>query len=159
MTWSTSGKPTILSGYGITSSNFEDVLKRLSRSTIGSDRMFLESDTFFDTSSNYPPYNLERFQDESYRLTLAVAGFTRDELTVEVAEGYLTVSGKKPDTSSEEASDQFIHRGIAFRNFERKFKLMEYVEVESSTLDNGILSVTLRRILPDSLKARTIEIK
>lgn len=130
---------SLLSGT-ITSTNLPDLMKRLTRSTIGSDAWFASNDFVID---NYPPYNLERFLDNSYRLSFAVAGFAREDLTVTVKDNTLTIVGKREEEYA--ADDQFIHRGIGLRDFQRVFKLDRDVEVESSTLINGLLVIVLRR--------------
>ena len=136
-----------------TSTTLPDLMKRLSRTTIGSDSWFAPNDFAID---NYPPYNLERFHDDSYRLSFAVAGFTRDELTVTVKDKTLTISGSR--ANEPEGEDQFIHRGIGFRDFTRTFKLDRDVEVESSRLEIGLLVVVLRRRPVDEDDGVTIQI-
>ena len=131
---------SLLTAGTITSSSLPDLMKRLTRSTIGSDAWFA-SDNF--TIDNYPPYNLERFLDDSYRLSFAVAGFSREDLTITVKENTLIIQGTRVDQV--EAEDQFIHRGIGLRDFTRTFKLDRDVEVESSRLEHGLLVVVLRR--------------
>lgn len=125
------------------------------RSAIGFDRLFQMLDSGFDSDSGYPPYNIERTGENSYRITMAVAGFTPEELKVEAKESTLTVSGeKKPD----EKDRTFLHRGIAARNFERRFQLADYVEVKGADLKDGLLHIDLVRNLPERMKPRTIAI-
>lgn len=125
------------------------------RSAIGFDRLFQMMDSAVDSDNGYPPYNIERTGDNAYRITMAVAGFTPDELKVEAKESTLTVSGeKKPDA----AQRTYLHRGIAARNFERRFQLADYVEVVSAGFENGLLNVELQRNIPERMKPRQIAI-
>jgi molecular chaperone IbpA len=131
----------------------------LFRSTIGFDRMarLLESALDVeDVGTGYPPYNIEKSGDDAYRITLAVAGFTADEIDVQVKENALTVSGRKADTQSER---QYLHRGIAARDFRRVFQLTDYVKVVGASLDNGLLHVDLAREVPEEMKPRKVEIR
>ena len=133
----------------------------LYRSAVGFDRLanLLESasrTTGQDTG--YPPYNIETTGENAYRIEIAVAGFTPDELNIEVKENLLTVSGKK--TANDDAATQktYLHRGLAERDFERRFQLADYVVVTDANLSNGLLSIALKRELPEALKPRRIEI-
>lgn len=125
------------------------------RSAIGFDRLFQMLDSGFDSESGYPPYNIERTAENAYRITMAVAGFTSDELKVEAKESTLTVSGEK---KPEEKDRAFLHRGIAARNFERRFQLADYVEVVSANVENGLLNIELKRNIPERMKPRQISI-
>lgn len=126
----------------------------LYRSTIGFDRLASLLDATAEDVS-YPPYNIERVGDNQYRITMAVAGFTADEVKIEVKETALQVRGdKKPDT----AERQFLHRGIAQRSFERRFQLADYVEVSGADMKDGLLHIELKRNLPERMKPRTISI-
>ena len=131
---------SLLTAGTITSASLPDLMKRLTRSTIGSDAWFASDNFVID---NYPPYNLERFLDDSYRLSFAVAGFSREDLTITVKENNLIIQGTRAE--QDEGPDQFIHRGIGLRDFTRTFKLDRDVEVESSRLEHGLLIVVLRR--------------
>ncbi|HMN37502.1 MAG TPA: Hsp20 family protein [Hyphomicrobium sp.] len=125
------------------------------RSAIGFDRLFQMLDSGFDSDSGYPPYNIERTAENSYRITMAVAGFTPEELNVEAKESTLTVTGeKKPDDKER----TFLHRGIAARNFERRFQLADYVEVTAASFENGLLNIDLERKIPERMKPRQIAI-
>ena len=130
----------------------------LYRSTVGFDRLFdlVDSVTGFDQASpGYPPYNIERLGENEYRITMAVAGFGQDELRVDVKELALSVTGaKKPDDKER----RYLHRGIAARNFERRFQLADHVEVRGAGLQDGLLHVELVRNVPERLKPRTIAI-
>jgi molecular chaperone IbpA len=128
----------------------------LYRSTVGFDRLaqLLDSVGGFD-ADGYPPYNIERLGDNEYRITMAVAGFQRDELKVEAKESTLLVSGeKKPDDKER----SFLHRGIAARSFERRFQLADFVEVKGAEVKDGLLHIDLVRNLPERMKPRTIAI-
>lgn len=135
-------------------------LTPLFRSTVGFDRLhrMLESATRMDAASGgYPPYNIERTGEDSYRIVLAVAGFGEGDLSLEVEHGVLTVKGQIDD-KTEEGESTFLHRGIAGRAFERRFQLAEHIEVTGADLENGLLSIDLVREVPEALKPRTIEI-
>jgi molecular chaperone IbpA len=124
------------------------------RSTVGFDRLIdlLES----ASEQGYPPYNIERTDENNYRVTLAVAGFAEKDLTVDVKDRVLTVSGKREETDKPQTS--FLHQGIAGRAFERHFQLAEHVEVKAARLENGLLHVDLERIVPEEKKPRRIQI-
>lgn len=128
------------------------------RSAIGFDRLFqlLDQTTSFDADSTYPPYNIERTGDNAYRITLAVAGFSPEDLKIEVKEQTLTVSGgKSADTAD---AKTYLHRGIAARAFDRRFQLADHVDVTGAKFENGLLHVDLVRNVPESKKPRTIAI-
>ncbi len=128
------------------------------RSAIGFDRLFqmLDQASGFDSETTYPPYNIERTGENTYRISLAVAGFNNDELKVEVKEQTLTVSGEKNTIAKDERT--FLHRGIATRTFERRFQLADHVDVTGADLNNGLLHVDLVRNLPERLKPRSVSI-
>jgi molecular chaperone IbpA len=133
-------------------------LSPLYRSTVGFDRLaqLLDNVGSFEVPA-YPPYNIERVSDDEYRVTMAVAGFGQDDVTVEVKQNMLTVSGKKAEKT--EAKTEFLHQGIAQRAFERRFQLADYVQVVGAELDNGLLHVVLKREIPEAMKPRTIAVK
>ena len=124
------------------------------RSTVGFDRLIdlLES----ASEQGYPPYNIERTDEDNYRVTLAVAGFAEKDLAVDVKDRVLTVSGKREET--EKSGAALLHQGIAGRAFERSFQLAEHVEVKAARLENGLLHVDLERIVPEEKKPRRIQI-
>ena len=128
----------------------------LYRSVVGFDRLanLLET-AAADGAAGYPPYNIERTDENAYRIDIAVAGFRPEELNVEVKENLLTVIGRK--TANDEAKT-YLHRGLAERNFERRFQLADYVLVTDANLADGLLSISLKRELPEALKPRRIEI-
>lgn len=130
----------------------------LYRSTVGFDRLVSLLDAVSGVSGEvqtYPPYNIERIDDNAYRISMAVAGFGSDELKLEVKEGLLSVRGEKAEDIKERA---FLHRGIATRDFERRFQLADYVEVTGADLKDGMLHIDLKRELPEKMKPRTIAI-
>jgi molecular chaperone IbpA len=135
-------------------------LTPLYKSTVGFDHVasILEQLAAADTDNGYPPYNIERVDENNYRITMAVAGFSEDDLEIEVREGMLRISGTRSEKETDDSETVFLHRGIASRNFERRFRLAEYVEVRGAKLENGLLHIDLRRELPDAMKPRKIEI-
>ena len=136
-------------------------LTPLYKSTVGFDHMasILEQLASAETDNGYPPYNIERVDENHYRITMAVAGFSDGDLDIEVREGTLRIAGNKaPDAQQENTDTVYLHRGIASRNFERRFRLAEHVEVNGAKLENGLLHIDLRRELPDAMKPRKIEI-
>ena len=133
-------------------------LTPLYRSTVGFDRLanILDQVMSADVASNtYPPYNIEKTGEDAYRITIAVAGFSEDELSIEAREGQLVVSGRKGDS---EDKGNFLHRGIATRAFERRFQLADHVRATSAVTENGLLHVDLVREVPEALRPRRIEI-
>jgi molecular chaperone IbpA len=130
----------------------------LYRYVVGLDRLanLLEAASKAESASGYPPYNIETVGDNAYRIEIAVAGFKPDELSVDVKENVLTVAGRKV---AEDEAKRYLHRGLAERNFERRFQLADYVVVTDAALADGLLSVSLKRELPDQLKPRRVEIK
>lgn len=129
----------------------------LYRSVVGFDRLAAQLDAAAtqESAAGYPPYNIERTDENAYRVEIAVAGFRPDELTIEVKENLLTVTGRK---AANDDSRKFLHRGLAERNFERRFQLADYVLVTDANLADGLLSIDLKRELPEALKPRTIAI-
>jgi molecular chaperone IbpA len=128
----------------------------LYRSVVGFDRLAgLLDSAAADAGTGYPPYNIERTGDNEYRIEIAVAGFKPSELDIQVNESVLTVQGRKAANDGER---RFVHRGLAERNFDRRFQLAEYVVVTDANLADGLLSISLKRELPEALKPRRIEI-
>jgi len=128
----------------------------LYRSVVGFDRLAdLLDSAAADGAAGYPPYNIERTDENAYRVEIAVAGFRPEELAIEVKENLLTVTGRK---AANDEQRRFLHRGLAERNFERKFQLADYVVVTEANLADGLLSIALKRELPEALKPRRIEI-
>ncbi len=127
----------------------------LYRSTVGFDRLFSMLDSANSEAPSYPPYNIERTGENSYRITMAVAGFGEGDLSLEAKEHVLTIKGEKKD---EDEDRDILYRGIASRAFERRFQIAEYVRVEGAHLENGLLHIDLVRELPEAMKPRKIEI-
>ena len=135
-------------------------LAPLYRSTVGFDRLFslLDQVNGLDAAtSSYPPYNIERTDENAYRITVAVAGFTDSELSLEVKESTLTIRGEKQVKEGEKAGE-VLYQGIAARTFERRFQLADHVEVKGASLQDGLLHVDLKREIPEAMKPRRIPI-
>ena len=135
-------------------------LAPLYRSTVGFDRLFsmLDNVAGFDGATpGYPPYNIERTGENAYRISVAVAGFSDPELSIEVKEDTLTIRGEKQVKTDDDKS-QVLYQGIAARAFERVFQLAEHVEVKGASLENGLLHVDLVREVPEAKKPRQIAI-
>ena len=125
------------------------------RSTVGFDRMFdLINNEVPNVQDTYPPYDIERTGDESYRISVALAGFAPEHVTVTSRQNGLTITGKRND----DGTRNYIFHGISTRGFERHFGLADYVEVEGATFDNGLLHVDLVRRVPEAMKPRRIAI-
>lgn len=126
------------------------------RSTIGFDRLFdlLENSTLGQGSENYPPFDLIRIDDNRYRINLAVAGFSRDEIDITAQQNQLIVSGRKDDDDKVD----YIHRGIANRQFERRFGLADFIKVAEADLADGMLSIDLVREIPEAMRPRKVAI-
>ncbi|HSQ95078.1 MAG TPA: Hsp20 family protein [Croceibacterium sp.] len=125
------------------------------RSTVGFDRLFdlLENHARNNSGENYPPFNIERRGEDSYRITLAVAGFRADDLEITAHQNLLVVQGKKRD---DESVGQMLHLGIANRGFERRFELADYVRVANADLADGLLMIDLVREVPEAMKPKKI---
>ncbi|GES47309.1 molecular chaperone Hsp20 [Rhizobium dioscoreae] len=129
----------------------------LFRSTVGFDRVFnlLENAQRARSISDWPPYDIVKTGDDSYRISIAVAGFAQNDLDITFQSNLLTVTGKKQET----ANDDYLHRGIASRPFEHRFELADHVRVNGANLQNGLLSIDLVREIPEALKPRKIDIQ
>lgn len=131
-------------------------LTPLYRNTVGFDRVFDLLDTAGKAEAGgYPPYNIERVDEDRYRITVAVAGFSERDLEIEVHENSLRITGARPETDDHRT---FLHQGIAGRSFERRFQIAEHVKIEGASLVNGLLNIELRREIPEAKKPRKIEI-
>ena len=128
----------------------------LFRSSVGFDRVFhlLENAQRSRSISDWPPYDIVKTDDDTYRISIAVAGFTQDDLDITFQSNLLTVTGKKQEGSSE----AYLHRGISGRSFEHRFELADHVRVDGADLSNGLLSIDLVREIPEALKPRKIAI-
>jgi len=131
----------------------------LYRSTVGFDRLFSLLDSLGQpdqSAPSYPPYNIERTGEHDYRISMAVAGFSEDDLSIEAKQNVLTVKGDQTENTDENV--EVLFRGIASRAFERRFQLADHVEVRSANLENGLLHIELVREIPEAMKARNITI-
>ncbi|TXI12238.1 MAG: Hsp20 family protein [Rhizobium sp.] len=130
----------------------------LYRSTVGFDRLFTMLDSLAqpDQAQTYPPYNIERTGENTYRITMAVAGFDEKELSIETHAHVLQVKGEKSEEPAE--TSEYLYRGIAKRAFERRFQLADHVEVQAASLKNGLLHIDLLRNIPEAMKPRRISI-
>jgi molecular chaperone IbpA len=129
----------------------------LFRSSVGFDRVFnlLENAQRARSISDWPPYDIVKTGDDSYRISIAVAGFSQDDLDITFQSNLLTVTGKKPEA----AAEGYLHRGIAGRPFEHRFELADHVRVNGADLSNGLLSIELVREIPEALKPRKISVQ
>jgi len=130
-------------------------LSAMARSSIGFDHLFDLLQNTAEPVDAYPPYNIETVGEDRFIVSIAVAGFAENELDITAEPGLLTVTGRKQDTAK---AGEFVHRGIAFRPFQRQFHLADYVVVRDARLANGLLKIELERELPESKKPRRIEI-
>ena len=128
-------------------------IANLSRALVGIDRLRVNT-----APSNYPPHNILKYDETNYSIELAVAGFNKNEISVEIDHSILTITGDHLDRT-EEVTWEYLHRGLAARNFVVQFPLAEYMEVKGAEVKDGLLRVSLEYVLPESLKPRRIEIK
>jgi molecular chaperone IbpA len=134
-------------------------LSPLFRSTVGFDRMSRLLDAAMEQDAgtqSYPPYNIEKLDENDYRITMAVAGFSADDLEMTQTGGSLVITGRKESKVEE---DRFLHRGIATRSFERRFQLADHIQIVNARLDNGLLHIDLHREVPEEKRPRTIRIE
>ena len=131
----------------------------LFRNSVGFDRFsdLFETALRNDSSGGYPPYNVEKRGEDSYRIVVATAGFQQDDLDLQVEKGVLTVSGSKRESTNEEGVT-FLHQGIAQRAFKLSFRLDDHIEIKGANLSNGLLSIDLQRVVPEEAKAKRIPI-
>ncbi|SVC48643.1 uncharacterized protein METZ01_LOCUS301497 [marine metagenome] len=125
------------------------------KTLLGFDRLVEDFQSF--NNAGYPPYNVEKSGDDKYQITLALAGFVRDDIKINIQEGTLTVTGEKAD--SKDDGIEYLHRGIANRSFTRNWSLAEYVEVVEAKMENGMLYIALERLVPEEKKPKSIKIK
>jgi molecular chaperone IbpA len=136
----------------------------LNRALVGFDRIFDNFEHRFanQISQSYPPYNIEKIGENNYQIVLAVAGFSKQEVSVEVDQDQLIIRGEKlgplPDSTGNHKEIEYLHRGLAFRDFERRFTLAEHMEIESAEMKDGLLSIWISRKIPEALLPRKIEI-
>ena len=128
------------------------------RSTVGFDRLFdfLENSGRAEPTDNYPPYDIEKLSDDSYRITLAVAGFSANDIDITARQNMLVVTGRKAENRNKDGN--YLHMGIATRAFERRFELADFVRVERADMKDGLLSIELLREIPEAMKPRKIDI-
>lgn len=132
-------------------------LNQLNRALIGFDRIFNDFENRFQHSTtNYPPYNVIKHDENSFEIEVAVAGFDREDITIEVDQNQLVIKGRR---TKEDDADKYVYRGLAARDFDRNFTLAEHIIVGDAELTNGILRVKLTREVPEALKPRLISIK
>jgi molecular chaperone IbpA len=129
------------------------------RSTIGFDRLFsLLDQVTGDAAPGYPPYNIERSGENEFRISVAVSGFSKDEISIVAKENTLTIKGEKTASETSDGKTEVLYRGIASRAFERQFQLADFVQVKNASLENGLLHVDLVREIPEAKKPRVIPI-
>jgi molecular chaperone IbpA len=136
-----------------------NALAQLNRALVGFDRIFDNIETRYansSASSNYPPYNIEKITENLYDIVVAVAGFEKSEINVEVDQDQLVIRGEK--VSVDKPLPEYLHRGLAFRDFERRFTLAEHMEVVKAEIKNGLLTVQIERKVPETLLPRKIEV-
>ena len=130
----------------------------LNKALVGFDRIFDDMERRFSNqlSTNYPPYNVAKLQENLYEIEMAVTGFEKDEIKVTIEQNELTITGEGKDDV--EIAVEYLHRGLALRDFERKFTLAEHMKVVSATIKNGVLQIRIERIVPEEMKPRVIDI-
>lgn len=143
--------------FTLNTKNFPEFMERLNRNYIGFDEVF--TSFFEDTGtvhnpSGYPPYNIEKVEENVYRLTLAAAGFSDENLEITLLDGFLFIDG----TKSEDEDREYIYHGIANRSFHREFKLGEHIKVESASMEDGLLTIDLKKEVPEEAKPKSIPI-
>ena len=131
----------------------------LNKALLGFDSLFNDIEGRFSNqiNNNYPPYNILKHSDDSYELEVAVTGFAQEEITVEIDKNQLVVKGERK--RDEDADTQYIHRGLATRDFTRSWTLAEHMEVGDGRIKNGVLTIELKRVVPEALKPRVLKIK
>lgn len=129
-------------------------LAQLNKALIGFDRLFTER--AYTTNPSYPPYNIIKKSEDNYEIEVAVSGFTLDEIDVEVNQNQLTIRGQSQRDPI--ADDEYLHRGLAYRDFERAFTLAEHMQVGAASIKDGVLRIEITRIVPEALKPRKINV-
>lgn len=131
----------------------------LNRALVGFDRLFEDFEQRFanQISQSYPPYNVVKYDDNSYEIQIAVSGFDKNEISVEIDQNQLIIKGKHAESESENI--QYLHRGLAARDFVRSFTLADHMEVGEGTIKNGVLKVEIKRVIPEALKPRVLKLK
>ena len=131
----------------------------LNRALVGFDTMFNDFEHRFanQLKDNYPPYNIVKHDEDTYEIEIAVTGFAKEEVTVEIDQSQLIVKGIRD--KSNDVTAEFLHRGLALRDFTRSWTLAEHMEVGDGTIKNGVLTIELKRVVPDALKPRVLKLK
>lgn len=131
----------------------------LNRALVGFDRIFDDMERRFanSVSNNYPPFNIARLEDNLYEIEIAVTGFAKNEITVTVEQDNLIITGQREKTEGD-VSSEFLHRGLAFRDFERTFTLADHMKIRSAEIKNGVLTIRIEREIPEEMKPRVIDI-
>lgn len=136
----------------------------LNRALVGFDRIFDDMERRYANSvqTNYPPYNIARLEENLYEIELAVTGFEKDEINVTVEQNELTITGKNKDVTDAAveyySTVEYLHRGLALRDFERKFTLAEHMKIQSAEIKNGVLTIRIEREIPEEMKPRVIDV-
>jgi molecular chaperone IbpA len=130
----------------------------LNRALVGFDQLFDNMERRFSNqiSNNYPPYNVAKLQENLYEIEMAITGFEKDEIKVTVEQNELTVTGENKEVT--DSTVEYLHRGLALRDFERKFTLAEHMKIVSATIKNGVLQIRIEREVPEEMKPRVIDI-
>jgi molecular chaperone IbpA len=136
-----------------------NALSQLNRALIGFDDIFNNFETRFANQINntYPPYNILKHDEDTYEIEIAVTGFEKDEITVEIDQNNLVVKGARKEVDITEPV--YLHRGLASRDFTRSWELGQHIEVSEGTIKNGVLTIGLKRVVPESLKPRVLKLK
>ena len=132
-------------------------LSQLNKALIGFDRMFNTVENRFQNGINYPPYNVIKHSDNSYEIEIAVAGFSIEDIEVEVDQNELTIRGQRKQ-EEENADKEYLHRGLAYREFQKSFTLAEHMQVGEAVIQDGVLSIKVTRLIPEALKPRKIQV-
>ena len=132
-------------------------LSQLNKALIGFDRMFNTVENRFQNGINYPPYNVIKHSDNSYEIEIAVAGFSIEDIEVEVDQNELTIRGQRKQ-EEETADKEYLHRGLAYREFQKSFTLAEHMQVGEAVIQDGVLSIKVTRLIPEALKPRKIQV-
>jgi molecular chaperone IbpA len=132
-------------------------LNQLNKALIGFDRMFHTVENRFQNSINYPPYNVIKTSENSYLIEIAVAGFSLDDIDVEVDQNELVIRGQRKQ-EEENTDKEYLHRGLAYREFQKSFTLAEHMQVGEAVIQDGVLTIAVTRIVPEALKPRKIQV-
>lgn len=131
-------------------------LQQLNKALIGFDRMFADRANYINSAPSYPPYNIIKRDDNNYEIEIAVAGFSLDEIDVEINQNLLTIKGERKRHSEDDV--EYLHRSLAYRNFEKSLTLAEHMQVGDASIKDGVLRVIITRVIPDALKPRKVQV-